>query len=196
VYREAQQIKAKGGRMARFPYLNKEDVAPEHRAHMRDINLTRVLFHNPELARVSNEHAMFLRNRSQLDPRLREMAILQVGYCARSPYEYSHHIKIGMDFGVSEADIRAIADETGGRPTSLDPLTKAVLKAARELANEIKLSDETFAVLKQHLATPMLLELIDAICSYCGTVRMLAALQIDVEDDYKPYLDQFPLPKE
>jgi alkylhydroperoxidase family enzyme len=186
---------AREGRMARFPYLNKEDVAPEHRAHMRDINLTRVLFHNPELARVSNEHAMYLRNRSRLDPRLREMAILQVGYCARSPYEYSHHVKIGMDFGVSEADIRAIADETAGRPTNLEPLAKTVLKAARELANEIKLSDETFAVLKQNLATPVLLELIDAICSYCGTVRMLAALQIDVEDEYKPYLDKFPLPK-
>jgi alkylhydroperoxidase family enzyme len=181
--------------MARFPYLNKEDVAPEHRAHMRDINLTRLLFHNPELARLSNEHAMYIRNRSKLDPRLREMAILQVGYCARSPYEYSHHVKIGMDFGVSEADIRAIADETENRPTKLDPLAKAVLKAARELANEIKLSDETFAVLKQHLATPVLLELFDAICSYCGTVRMLAALQIDVEDEYKPYLDKFPLPK-
>ena len=55
--------------MARFPYLNKEDVAPEHRAHMRDINLTRLLFHNPEMARLSNEHAMYIRNRSKLDPR-------------------------------------------------------------------------------------------------------------------------------
>lgn len=181
--------------MARFRYLNKEDVAPEHRAQMRDINLTRVLFHHPELARLSGEHAMYIRNRGKLDPRLREMAILQVGYCARSPYEYSHHVKIGLDFGVSEADIRAIADETDGRPTKLDPLAKAVLKAARELANDIKLSDATFAILQKHLDTPRLLELLDAICSYCGTVRMLAALQIDVEDEYKQYLEKFPLPE-
>lgn len=181
--------------MARFNYLNKEDVAPEHREHMRDINLTRLLFHNPELARLSNEHAMHIRNKSKLDPRLREMAILQVGYCARSPYEYSHHVKIGLDFGVSEADIRAIADETEGRPTALEPLAKAVLKAARELAEEIRLSDATFAVLQQHLDTPRLLELFDAICSYCGTVRLLAALKIDVEPDYAVYLEKFPLPK-
>lgn len=181
--------------MARFTYLNKEDVAPEHREHMRDINLTRLLFHNPELARLSNEHAMHIRNKSKLDPRLREMAILQVGYCARSPYEYSHHVKIGLDFGVSEADIRAIADETAGRPTTLDPLTKAVLTAARELANEIALSDATFAVLQKQLDTPRLLELFDAICSYCGTVRLLAALKIDVEPDYAVYLEKFPLPE-
>ena len=123
------------------------------------------------------------------------MAILQVGYFARSPYEWSHHVKIGFDFGVSEADIRALIDDSEGRPTSLDALTKAVLKAARELANEIKLSDETFAALQQHLDTPRLLELFYAICSYCATVRLLAALKIDIEDEYKVYLDKFPLPK-
>jgi alkylhydroperoxidase family enzyme len=81
--------------MARFKYLNPEDVAPEHRPHMRDINLTRILFHNPEMARASNEHAMYIRNKSKLDPRLREIAIIQVGYSARSPYEYSHHVTPG-----------------------------------------------------------------------------------------------------
>ena len=182
--------------MARFKYLNKEDVAPEHRAQMGDINLSRLLIHNPELARVSGNGASFIRTKMKLDPRLREMAIIQVGYVARSVYEYAHHIKIGFDFGVSEADIRAIADDTEGRPTSLDPLTRAVLKAARELANEIDLSDETFAVLQRHLDPPRLLELFQAICSYCGTVRMLAALRIDLEDEYRPYLDKFPLPKD
>jgi hypothetical protein len=104
-------------------------------------------------------------------------------------------VKIGFDFGVSEADIRALIDDSEGRPTSLDPLTKAVLKAARELANEIKLSDETFAALQKHLDTPRLLDLFVAITSYCATVRLLAALQIDVEDEYKIYLEKFPLPK-
>ena len=181
--------------MARFKYLNKEDVAPEHREHMRDINLTRLLFHNPELARAHSQGAMYIRFKSKLDPRLRELAILQVGYCARSPYEWSHHVKIGFDFGVSEADIRALIDDSEGRPTRLDVLTKTVLKAARELANEIRLSDETFAALQQHLDTPRLLDLFVAITSYCATVRLLAALKIDVEDEYRSYLEQFPLPK-
>ena len=29
---------------------------------------------------------------------------------------------------------------------------------------------------------------------YNGVVRLLAALQIDVEDDYRRFLDEFPLP--
>ena len=31
--------------------------------------------------------AMYIRHKSKLDARLRELAILQVGYLAKSPYE-------------------------------------------------------------------------------------------------------------
>ncbi len=181
--------------MARFPYLSKKDLAPEDRDLIRDINLSRLLVHSPRAARASNGTAMYIRNGSKLDPRLREMAIIQVGYLARSIYEYAHHVQIGLDAGVSEADIRAIADDTAGKPTALDPLAKAVLKAARELSDEIDLSDATFTVLCQHLDNEKLIDLIYSICSYCGVVRMLAALRIDLEDHYRPYLEKFPLPK-
>ena len=83
----------------------------------RNINLHRLLAHSPNGARAFNAVGNFIRHGSRLDPRLREMAILQVGYLERSPYEYSHHVKIGRDFGVSDDDIRAITDETEGRPT-------------------------------------------------------------------------------
>ena len=42
-------------------------------------------------------------------------------------------MKIGHDFGVTDEDIRALIDETAGRPTKLDPMTKTVLLAAREM---------------------------------------------------------------
>jgi alkylhydroperoxidase family enzyme len=181
--------------MARFKYLTRGDVAPEHRDLLGDINLSKLTVHSPGAARASRAMAMHIRTGSKLDPRLREMAIIQVGYLARSVYEYTHHIQIGLGVGVSEADIRAIADDTAGKPTALDPLAKAVLQAARELARDIDLSDEVFAVLKQHFDDERLMDLIFAICSYCSVVRLLAALRIDLEDDYKQYLDKFPLPR-
>ena len=136
----------------------------------------------------------YIRHGSKLDPRLRELAILQVGYVARSPYEYSHHIKIGHDFGVSDDDIRAISAETQGRTTDLEPLAKTVLKAAREMATELAISDATFAHLGEKLDTERLTDLVLTIAFYCAVVRVLATLQIDVEEEYLPYLKQFPLP--
>ena len=121
--------------MARLPYLEPDQVAPEYRDMLkRNTNLHKLLVNSPDMARAFNGIGSFIRFKSKLDPRLRELAILQVGYVARSPYEYSHHVKIGRDFGVSDDDIRAIATETAGRASALEPLAKIVLKAAREMA--------------------------------------------------------------
>jgi alkylhydroperoxidase family enzyme len=122
------------------------------------------------------------------------LAILQVGYATRSAYEYSHHIRISRDFDVSDDDIRAIADETAGRPSSLEPLAQAVLCAARDLTRNLQVSDETFATLQRGLDDERLTDLFITIAYYNGLVRLMAALQIDVEDEYLAYLDQFPLP--
>ncbi len=123
------------------------------------------------------------------------MAILQVSYICRAAYEYSHHIRISRDFEVSDDDIRAIADETAGQPTALDPLAKAVLRAARELTRDLEISDETFGALRQGLDDERLADLLITIAYYNGLVRLTAAVQIDVEDEYLAYLDEFPLPK-
>jgi alkylhydroperoxidase family enzyme len=181
--------------MARVPYLDRKDVKPEHQDLLaRSINLYRALVHSPDGLRSFSALGHFIRHTSRLDPRLRELAILQVGYLARSPYEYSHHVEIGRRFGVSDADIRAIADETAGRPTTLEPLAKAVLRAAREMTADLAISDRTFAELRESLDHERLTDLVLAVAFYNAVVRILASLEIDVEDDYRKYLEEFPLP--
>jgi alkylhydroperoxidase family enzyme len=72
--------------MARLPYLDRADLKPEHHDLLaRNINLYRALVHSPDGARAFSALGHFIRHTSRLDPRLREMAILQVGYLARSP---------------------------------------------------------------------------------------------------------------
>lgn len=183
--------------MARVPYLSKSDLKPEDQELLaRDINLNRALVHSPGATRAFGRLGGFIRNQSKLDPRLREMAILQVGYVARSKYEYSHHIKIGRNFGVSDDDIRAIAAETAGQPSDLDPLARAVLACAREMALEGAAADATWATLAAELDTECLTDLVVTIAFYCGVVRLLETLQVDVEPEYEHYLAEFPLPRD
>lgn len=182
--------------MARVPYLEQSDLPPEHRDLLaRPIALNRAMANNPEASRAMSGLAMYIRNKSKLDPRLRELAILQVGYLAKSPYEYSHHVKIGREFGVTDDDIRAIGEETAGRPSRLDPLSKAVLRGAREMTRDLAMSDETFAELERALGREKLIDLVMSIAFYNGVVRLLATLQIDVEPEYEKYLEEHPLPK-
>ena len=180
--------------MARVPYLNPSDLAPENRDLLaRNVNLYRALTHSPDATRSFQGVAQYIRYHSKLDPRLRELAILQVGYSSKSPYAYSHHIRIGRDFGVTDDDIRGIVADTNGASTGFSALEKAVLKAAREMTAQPSLSDETYDELKQGLDNERIVDLLMVISFYCGVVRLLASLQIDVEEDYKKYLKEFPL---
>jgi alkylhydroperoxidase family enzyme len=184
--------------MARVPYLDPQDLAAEHRKVLApgSADIYRALANSPGGLRTFNGLGQFIRFESKLDPRLRELAILMVGYLARSPYEWSHHVEIGKRFGVSGADIRALIDEAEGRPSSLEPLAKTVLKAAGEMTTGLGVSDATFGELRKSLDNERTVDLVLTIAFYNAVVRVLASLQIDVEDSYKRYLDEFPLPSD
>jgi alkylhydroperoxidase family enzyme len=181
--------------MARVPYLSKADLAEADQDLLnRPISLNKALVNSPKAARAFSGLGGFIRYGSKLDPRLRELAILQVGWLARSPYEWSHHVKIGHDFGVSDDDIQALIDDSAGKQVTLDALTMQVLKAAREIADAGAMAAGTFALLQTALGNEQVVDLTITIAFYCAVVRVLATLQIDVEPDYMPYLERWPLP--
>lgn len=178
--------------MARVPYRDAADLPPADQDLLkRPINLHRALVNNTGTARAFGVLGRYIRHEGTLDPRLRELAILQVGWTARSPYEWSHHVKIGFDFGVSEDDVRALIADGAG----LGAVERAVLTAARHLTTEAELTDAQFAALREHLSEADLVELIVVIGFYAGVIRILAGLRVDVEPEYQPYLDRFPLPR-
>ena len=69
------------------------------------------------------------------------------------------------------------------------------MRAAREMTTELSVSDKTFAALRPELDDERLTDLMVTISYYNGLVRLLETMQVDVEEDYLPYLDEFPLPK-
>lgn len=181
--------------MARLPYLDKSQLAAEHHDLMkRDIALYKQLAHSPGALRAFQGLGSYIRFGSGLDPRLRELAILQVGYLARSAYEWSHHIKIGRDFGVTDADINALIADTNGHAVDLDALSLLVLRGAREMTRDGKMASSTFELMKQQMRNEHLVDLVVTISFYNAVVRVLASLEIDVEPAYQTYLAQFPLP--
>ena len=81
--------------MARLPYLEADQVAPEYRAMLeRNTNLHKLLVNSPDMARAFAGLGGYIRHKSKLNPRLRELAILQVGWLDQSEYEFTHHVKI------------------------------------------------------------------------------------------------------
>ena len=181
--------------MARLPYLEPADLAPEFKDLLaRPINLSKLLVNSPNMARAFGGVGKFIRSGSKLDPRLRELAILQVGWMEKSEYEFTHHVKIGKEFGVTDADIRGMMDETAGKPSRLEPLVKAILRGAREMVRDLGMSDATFAEIRKDLSNEHMTDLVLTIAFYCAVVRVLATMKMDNEPYYKEVLKQYPIP--
>lgn len=181
--------------MARVPYLDAEDL-PETYRHLLDspINVRRAIANSPGALEGFIPLAMYIRRESPLDPRLRELAIIQVGYLTGAVYEYVHHIEVGAKVGVTDDDVRAIARETAGETSDLPALDRAVLRAAREMTEDLTVGDETWALLESSLDRVHLVDLVMAIATYNSVVRILGTLKIDLEPGYDHYLEKFPLP--
>jgi alkylhydroperoxidase family enzyme len=181
--------------MALVPYLSESDLDESDRPLLaRPINLFRALANSPDGLRHFSMLGQWIRHGCEVDPRLRELAILQVGYLTASQYEFSHHIKIGHDFGVSDQDIADMIAATQGQPHRLGEVETAVLRAAREITADQRMSEETWDKLYPHLGKARLVDLVLIISYYNAVIRILGTLRIDVEPDYEPYLEQFPLP--
>jgi len=181
--------------MARLPYIDVEQLPPEHKELLkRPINLTRLLVNSPGMARAFHDLGGYIRNKSTLDSRLRELAILQVGWMERSEYEFTHHVKIGKEFGVTDEDIQNLFLETEGKPSRLEPLAKAVLRGAREMVRDLAMTDATFAEIKKDLSNEHMTDLVLTIAFYCAVVRVLATMKMDNEPQYKEVLKQYPIP--
>lgn len=184
----------KGLFVARLPYLGHEDLRPEDKDLLsRPINLFRVLAHAPEGLRHFSRAGHWIRHESTLDPRLRELAILQVGYLTGAAYEWAHHIEIGRAFGVSDEDVRVVMEETAAEPSGLDEVERAVLRLAREMTVDLRASEESFDLVKSALGAQHLVELIIVIGFYNAVVRLLATLDVELEPEYAAALEKFPL---
>lgn len=183
--------------MARVPYVQADELSEPARSVLAgyDVHLFRALANAPEGMVHLHRLGMWIRNELSLPARLRELAILQVGVCAHSEYEFSHHVKIGMDHGLGPEDVRAVLDSSENARSVLSELERSTLEAAAQLADRGSIDDGTWAALRHGLDDRQIVELVVTIAFYAGVVRMLSALEVDVEEHHRADLREFPLPE-
>ena len=139
-------------------------------------NLLATLVRHPKLTRAFlrfNNHLLFS---STLPPRLREVAVLRVAHLHHCEYEWRHHVRMGREIGLTDADIDGIQ-----RGEATDELERAVLHAVDELQRRSVVSDETWAVLSELLDERQRMDLVFTIGCY-GALAM-AVNTFGVEPD-------------
>jgi alkylhydroperoxidase family enzyme len=182
--------------MARVPYLRREDADEslqplydrlEAERKVPTANIFLALAGAPTQLDAFLTYANALRA-ADLSPRLRELAILTVGYATRSAYEVAHHQSHGLKAGLSKEELAAVADFESS--DLFDGTEKAVMRLAKESTLQVDVSEETWRAAANFLTGKQMVELSLSIAWYNSGVRIMGLLDIDLEDNYpNPFLN-------
>jgi len=173
---------------ARVPYLNREDLAEADRVIFDNLaaerggtvgNIFRALAHTPNLLRRFLGLGGELRNATELDPKLRELAIVTVGRLTDAQYEFVHHWNIARRVGVTREQLEALADFE--KSQHFNDQERSVIRYAIEATNNVRVSDATWNALKLFLDTRRIMELVQNVAFYNMVVRVLVPVGVELE---------------
>ena len=125
--------------------------------------------------------------RCELDPVLRELAIIRVGRLSRAAYEVFQHERIGREAGVTEDKIAALRDATPEAPAFNDN-EKAVLRFADDVVRNIKASDKNLKAVQAFLSPGAVVELTLTVGYYMMVCRFLETTGVEGEDGQAEWL--------
>jgi alkylhydroperoxidase family enzyme len=179
--------------MARVPYIEKEQADPRvaewfaklEAKGQQVLNLYKTVAHAPALFTDFFRLGNRILFQGLLPARLRELAILRVGDLAQAPYEFTKHREIGLNCGVRVEQIEALP--RWERAPEFDEQERAVLRYTDEVTRGYRASGAAFAALKRSLSDAQIVELTVTIGFYGMICRVLEALQVDIEEDFKPF---------
>ncbi|HEX2819563.1 MAG TPA: carboxymuconolactone decarboxylase family protein [Streptosporangiaceae bacterium] len=110
-----------------------------------------------------------IRFRTNLTPRIREMAILVVAQAWDSGYERDSHEPIGREAGLTEAEIDAL--RAGENPKFADEQESVAYSVARALTGPADLDDQQYAAALAALGEEGLVEL-STLVGYYATMAL------------------------
>jgi alkylhydroperoxidase family enzyme len=174
--------------MARLPYLSRNDLAETDRFIWDDFvkvrgtepgNIHRTIANAPKLLRRFVDLGNELRNGTQLDPKLRELALLTVGRLTGADYEFVHHWNMALRLGVKREQLEQLA--TFESSSDFNQNERAVMRYAAEATSNIKVSDATFDALRGFLDNGRIVELVMNVAMYNAVARIIVPCGVELE---------------
>lgn len=145
-------------------------------------NLYGTMINHPGLYKPRLTFGSYVQRDSGLSPKSRELLIMRTGWNIKAEYEWAHHVSYSKDAGLSDAEIKRIAEGPKARGWSEEHA--ALLQAADELRREAFISDATWKTLAKHYQPKQLVEIIYTVGGYTMTGLAINSLGIQIEDGY------------
>ena len=178
--------------MARVPLLNSEsDVEPEVQEIFESVeqmglerfmNQFAAFAHHPALMRAMHRLMQAYYQKSVVEKKYLELAILMVSRLNRCHYCVVHHTPPALNYGVTAAQLQAIEDGSWRASKLFDPVEQAVLRFAEQMnTRQGRIDDSLFAELSQIFDRAQIVELTVRVgmCEFFN--RFNEALQLEIE---------------
>jgi len=116
---------------------------------------------------------------SSLEPRLREILIMRVGWNTNCEYQWGQHVRMSASAGLTAEDHVSIKESAGAEGWT--QLEAALIAAVDELIADTMISDATWAALSRHLSTEQLIDTIFTVGHYNMVAMALNSIGVQPE---------------
>jgi 4-carboxymuconolactone decarboxylase len=169
--------------MARLPYIDPRTASPDVRDALEalpPLNIFAMLAHADSAFLPYLGLGGTILSQLQLDPKLRELAILLVAERTDAEYEWVQHLGIAQALGIPDEQIAAVkrGDIAAG---CLAQDARAVLRLTEEVLQQPRPTDATFTELSRHLPPRQIVELLLVIGTYHMLARVMTTLDIELD---------------
>jgi 4-carboxymuconolactone decarboxylase len=154
-------------------------LEPYERAAGGVLNIYGTLANKPDAARSFLTWGAYVLRRSSIDARLRELAILRIGWRCRSGYEWMQHSRLGLTVGLTADEIERIKGSASDPAWSA--IERAILTAADEVVDDRFVSNATWTRLGEGLSDEERMDLVFVLAHYVQVSIILNSFGIQAE---------------
>jgi 4-carboxymuconolactone decarboxylase len=145
-------------------------------------NIMMSLSHAPEGLERFAAFGEYVRYRTELPGRVRELSILALA--RGNQYAWSHHHPHAIKAGLTQQELDAL--ETNELADTISASEKAAVKYVQGFAQGGKVSDEVFAELRRHYSDRQITDLTLLAGYFLALGTTIATLKIDLEPNFPP----------
>ncbi len=150
------------------------------------LNVFKVMAHSPELMRSWWQMMIVLLTRLELNPRLRELAILRLFQVTSVAYGFAHHVRLGKDVGLTDEEIADLGSYAqSGRFSELEKLVLRYTDAVTKLDDG---APSVAGELSAYLSEREVVELTFCIANWNLMAKLLMPLEIELESSATQFL--------
>lgn len=151
------------------------------------LNVTRLWAIHPKLMAAQRNLQRHIFRDLTISQRLRELAILRIGWLCKSGYELAQHAEFGRRAGLDSNDLARITEGPSG--DGWTQLESAVIRAVDEMFEDAFIGTDTWETLREELDEQQLLDLLSVVGRYWCVSVILNSTGVQLEENARAFED-------